>query len=341
LNLVPLVETTRGVDLESATVENVHHGAIAVVDTDGRVLLHAGDPYFQTFTRSALKPFQALPLVLDDGLSQLGFTLPDLALFCASHSGEPCHTERIAAILASLSLTEEDLQCGCHVPTYYATVGERPPPGARFTQLHHNCSGKHTGMLAWCRLHGASHADYLAHAHPLQTRIRDALLPTFGGLAAQFAEGIDGCSAPNFAMPLASLAHFYARVAMDAGEGAEGAAFRQIFDAMTGYPELVSGVGRTDLAYMSGAPGDWISKAGADGVQVLASRERGIGIAIKIADGTPRALHTAMVATLEATGLATDKSRAKTEPWRAPEIRNYKGLAVGSIRPRVVLTAVK
>jgi L-asparaginase II len=341
VSLVPLVETTRGVDVKSATVENIHYGAIAVVDVNGRLLHYAGDPYFQTYTRSALKPFQAFPLLEDDGLSQLGLEAADLALFCASHSGEPRHTERIAGILAMLGLSEADLQCGCHVPSYYATVGERPPEGMRWTQLHHNCSGKHTGMLAWCKLHGASHNDYLSHQHPLQVRIREGLAPMFKHPPERFSEGIDGCSAPNFSMPLASLAHFYARVAKGSEDAEHGALFEKIFEAMTGYPELVSGIGRTDLAYMSGAPGDWISKAGADGVQVVASREAGLGIAIKIADGAPRALHTAMVATLEAVGIATEKSRGLTEPWREPKIRNYKGLAVGVIRPRVTLTSTK
>jgi len=336
MNLAPLVETTRGVDPALATVENVHFGAIAVVDVAGKLVQFAGDPYFMTYTRSALKPFQALPLIEDDGLARLGLEAADLALFCASHSGEPCHTERVGRILAQLGLSEADLQCGCHVPTYYATVGEKPPANARFTQLHHNCSGKHAGMLAWCRLHGVSHQHYLAHDHPLQARIRGALAPVFGLDAGRFAEGIDGCSAPNFAMPLASLAHFYARLAQGAND-TNPEAFGSIFDAMTTYPELVSGVGRTDLAYMSGAPRDWISKAGADGVQVVASRSHGLGIAIKIADGAPRALHTAMVATLEALGLATEASRAKTEPWREPMIRNYRGVAVGAVRARICL----
>jgi len=340
VKLVPLAETTRGPDVEQASVENVHFGAVAVVNLEGRVLYHAGDPYYPTFTRSALKPLQALPLVEDQGLRQLGLESADLAIFCASHSGEPRHVERVAAVLKKLALSESDLQCGCQVPIYYGVTGNKVPAEARWTQLHHNCSGKHTGMLAWCRLHDAEVGDYLAVGHPLQQRIRDTLARVFRLHADAIALGIDGCSAPNYRVPLSSLAHFYARLAQGARDPEHGAGFAAIFDAMTGHPGLVSGEARPDLAYMTAAPGDWIAKAGADGVQVIASRSRGLGIAVKIADGSPRALNTAMVGVLEALGMACDESRALTEPWREPVIKNYKGLTVGSLRSVVQLSAL-
>jgi L-asparaginase II len=341
LKLVPLVETTRGTDVAHATVENVHYGAVAVVDLHGEVLAHAGDPHYLTYTRSALKPLQALPLVEDQGIASLGLESADLAMFCASHSGEPRHVERVHNILERIGMGEPDLQCGCQVPVYYSTVAKKAPADGHWTQLHHNCSGKHSGMLAWCRLHGVAHHDYLDPAHALQQRIRARLSPVFGVKADQIALGIDGCSAPNYALPLSSLAHFYARLAQGAGDPEHGDAFGQIFAAMTDFPGLVSGEMRADDAYMTSAPGDWIAKAGADGVQVLASRQRGIGIAVKIGDGAPRAINTAMLGVLDQLGMATEKSRAATERWREPVIKNYKGLAVGSVRCATRLHLVK
>jgi L-asparaginase II len=341
LKLVPLVETTRGTDMASASVENVHYGAVAVVDLHGEVLAHAGDPHYLTYTRSSLKPLQVVPLIEDQGLKSLSLESADLAMFCASHSGEPRHVERVGHILEQIGMSEHDLQCGCQVPVYYSTTGNKPPADAHWTQLHHNCSGKHSGMLAWCHLHGVSQRDYLDPAHPLQQRIRRTLEPMFGLSAGQIALGIDGCSAPNYAVPLSALAHFYARLAQGQDDAEQGDTFGQIFDAMTGYPGLVSGEMRADDAYMRGAPGDWISKAGADGVQVLASRQRGIGIAVKIGDGAPRAINTAMLGVLEQLGMATQQSRALTERWREPVIKNYKGLAVGSIRSATQLQLLR
>ena len=341
MKLVPLVETTRGVDVENASVENVHFGAVAVVDIRGELVAHAGDPHYQTYTRSALKPLQALPLVTDQGIQSLGLESADLAMFCASHSGEPRHVERVENILQQIGMGEADLQCGCQVPIYYSTVGKKAPADGRWTQLHHNCSGKHTGMLAWCHLHGVEHHHYLDPQHALQQRIRATLAPAFGIGPEQIALGIDGCSAPNYSVPLSSLAHFYARLAQGSDDPQHGEAFGQIFSAMTGYPGLVSGEMRADDAYMSSAPGDWIAKAGADGVQVLASRQRGIGIALKIGDGAPRALNTAMVGVLDQLGMTNENSRARTEAWRQPVIKNYKGLAVGSMRSATRLTLLK
>ena len=336
-SVAPLVETTRGVSAANGSVENVHHGAVAVVNASGEVLHFAGDPHYPTFTRSALKPLQTLPLVESDGIAALGLESADLAMFCASHSGEPRHVDRVAAILAKIGLAESDLQCGCQVPIYYSTVGKKPPPQAIFTQLHHNCSGKHTGMLAWCRLNQVDHSNYLDLDHPLQHRIHQQVLEQMELSDDQAQVGIDGCSAPNFRVPLSALARFYARIATSGKEDSSRPALGQIFTAMTAHPALVSGEGRPDLAYMSAEPADWVSKAGADGVQVLASRKRGIGIAVKIANGSAKALNTAMVGVLEALGMLDDHSRRLTSPWQEPAICNYKKLAVGVQRSVVEL----
>ena len=167
MKLVPLVETTRG-----GHVENIHFGSVAVVDTAGKLLWYAGDPEFPTFTRSALKPFQALPFILSDGPSRFGLTRDELALLCASHSGEERHLAGVRSILGKIGLDESHLECGCATPLYYEAVGQPAPQDRPWTPLHHNCSGKHSGFLAWCVLHGAPTADYVNPDHPLQREVR-------------------------------------------------------------------------------------------------------------------------------------------------------------------------
>ena len=164
-----LSEVTRG-----GVVESRHLGAVAVVDRHGRVLHAAGDPYTLTFTRSALKPLQALPFVAGGGIERFGYSPAQTALMCASHSGEPRHVEAVAAMLSAAGCTPADLQCGTHAPGFYDARGEVPPPPP-YSPLAHNCSGKHAGMLAWCVQHGAATADYLAFDHPLQQAIRRAV----------------------------------------------------------------------------------------------------------------------------------------------------------------------
>jgi len=339
MNTVPLVETTRGMPGDDAIVENIHRGAIAVVDATGTLLYRAADPHYLAFTRSALKPFQALPFVCDGGPALLNFGERELALMCASHSGEAVHLELVSTMLAKAGCRESDLHCGCHVPLHYTTFDETPP-AQKWTQLHNNCSGKHTGFLGWCRLHGAPLQSYLDLSHPLQLRIRRVIAELTEISEDRLALGIDGCSAPNYALPLSKLAQLYARLAKPAQTDPYRTELSLLYSAMTRYPELVSGLGRTDLAYMNTAPGDWISKGGADGVQAFASRSAQLGIAIKISDGTPRALHTAFVATLAQLGLLEGRSDALLRPWMNPSIRNYRGLETGAIRAVFTLQRV-
>ena len=335
MQAIPLVATTRGYPDCGYTVENVHAGSVAVVDAHGRLLYAAGDPHYPTFTRSALKPFQALPFLLSDGPARFGLTRDELALLCASHSGEDKHLLGVSSILNKIGLDPGHLECGCATPLFYEFTGRQAPNDATWTPLHHNCSGKHSGFLAWCRLHGAPTSGYVDRRHPLQQAIRATLAETVGMPADAMPTGIDGCSAPNYAMPLSKLAHLYARLAQGGADPALGGAMGMLFDAMTGRPDLVSGTARTDLAWMTAGGGDWVAKIGADAVQAIGVRSAGIGIAIKIADGNSRALHPAVHAVLEQLGLLQHldaERRAAIEPYRQPEIRNARGTVAGDIR---------
>ncbi len=333
MRTVALVESTRGRAPGRMYTECVHQGAVAIVDRNGRVLYSAGDPHALCFTRSTLKPLQALPFLEDDGLSHFEFGPRELALLCASHSAEPSHLQIVEKILRVSGCSESDLCCGVHAPLHYAATAEEPPAQVRWTQLHNNCSGKHSGFLAWCRLHEMPIEGYLDWGHPLQQRIRQSLAAVTRCAVDDLPAGIDGCSAPNYALPLASIAQVYARLAQGRDDPHCGPSFEAIFNAMTGYPELVSGQARTDLAYMTTAPGDWISKAGAEGMQVMGSRSAGLGIAVKIADGSARALHVAFVEVLEQLGLLREHPIERLEPWRNPTIRNHRNLQTGSVRP--------
>ena len=156
----PLALVTRG-----AVVESVHVGSIAVVDRHGNLLRSAGDPGFLTMTRSALKPFQAMPFVAAGGIERFGYSKAQVALLCASHSGEPRHVEAVADMLGRAGNVPGDLQCGMHAPGFYEARGEVPPPPP-YSPLAHNCSGKHSGMLAYCIHCGLPKESYLAYEHP-------------------------------------------------------------------------------------------------------------------------------------------------------------------------------
>lgn len=331
MHAVPLVHTTRGYPDTGYHAENIHAGCVAVVDASGKLLWYAGDPHMLTFTRSALKPFQALPFLLSDGPARFGLSVAELAVMCASHSAEPKHLAAVQSILNKIGLDETQLECGCQVPLYYDSVGATAPQRT-WTQVHHNCSGKHSGFLAWCRLHGVPHAGYVDRAHALQQAIRAQLAAAVSVAETAMPAGIDGCSAPNYALPLSTLARLFARLASGSADPQLGAVMGDLFHAMTSYPDMVSGQARCDLAYMSAGGGDWVSKVGADAVQTIGVRSAGLGIAVKIADGGVRALHVATCSVLDQLGLLGPAQREFLEPYRQPVIKNARGTVAGDVR---------
>lgn len=321
-SLVPLIDLYRG-----GTLECQHAGAIAVVDTRGKLLAQVGDPHWMTFTRSTLKALQALPFMEGGGPRHFSFGSRDVAMLCASHSGEPMHVAQVQHMLDQAGVNYRKLQCGCHVP-YFVELGVGPVP-QQLDERHHNCSGKHSGFLAYCAQHGLSLDDYLDPGHPLQQAIRRDVARAAGLAPGELKEGIDGCSAPNYAMPLSSLARAYARLASGEQDGEFGASFAQLSAAMTAHPELVSGTARNDQAFMQAGRGDWVAKVGADGVQAIASTSRGQAVAIKIGDGNKTALFAASVAAMDQLGWLDAQQRAQLQPWRAEAITNWRGTPVG------------
>ena len=330
---VPIAFSTRG-----DAVENVFYGSIAVVDRDGALIAHCGDVEYPMFTRSSLKPLQALPLVANPRFAEYGLSLKEIALLCSSHNGEPVHAETAERLLAKVGLTEAALQCGVHEPYWYKWNNARPEAGRKWNSLFHNCSGKHSGMLLQAKLLAAATETYLEPTNPVQLAIRDAVAYACGEAdPAAMVCGTDGCSAPNYAVSLTHLARAFAWLARPEEDARYGAAPRVLFDAMSLHPEMVSGEGRNDLALSKAGRGDWATKVGADGVQTLASRSRGIGIAAKVSDGNIKALMMAFGSVLEQLDMLDVAARAELASWIDVPIKSVRGIEVGRLEPHVLL----
>ncbi len=333
----PVVELTRG-----DSVECVHFGAMAVVDSAGNLLASLGDPNQVTFPRSSMKPLQALPFVEDGGPEHYGFTEEELAIMCASHHGTDEHVRVLRSIHAKVGLQESDLQCGVHWPSDKATTLAMRERGEQPTPYRHNCSGKHSGMLAQALLHDYSKDTYLSMDNPLQQRI----LKTVAEMCALELEdlhvGIDGCSAPVFAMPLFNFALAMARLAEPTELGDVRAnACRNIAHAMMAYPEMVAGPGAFDSVLMNVMKGKAAVKGGAEGYQMVnlmpgacGKGSPGIGVAVQISDGDPnrRATFTLIVALLKELGFEEEMESEAFRNFNNPVLRNWRGLEVGEIR---------
>lgn len=328
MNFAPMIELTR-----NGISECLHMGALAVTDANGKLIASAGNPHWLCFTRSTLKALQALPLMQSGGAQHFGFTSQELALMCASHNGEDMHVAQVSSILQKSGTRYQQLRCGCHVP-YRFSFNDKPlPDGFQYDERHHNCSGKHSGFLAYCALHGLPTESYTELDHPLQQAVRKAVAEVAGVESKDMAWGVDGCSAPNFAMPLSSLARAYARLAKPESDSKYGNSLKVLGEAMTAHPELVSGTGRNDADLMRAGRGDWVTKVGADGVQVVASRSRGQALALKIADGNKVALFAATIEALDQLGWLDAQQREALGSWRSQLIQNIKGAQVGERRP--------
>jgi L-asparaginase II len=204
-----------------------------------------GKPGTVTFIRSAAKPFQLIPGLLAGTAEHFGFTEKEIALACASHSGEDIHTSIAQQMLDKIGLHETDLGCGTHLPFFEKKSREMIRTGERPTQLHNNCSGKHVAMLAFAKKTGVATETYLENSHPIQRQIVECM--------AEFAEidmgsigiGVDGCSAPNFAMPVSAMAKSFLRLVAPPAhlDSAKREACGRIVNAMIKHPEVIGGTG--------------------------------------------------------------------------------------------------
>lgn len=320
---VPLIATIRG-----DQPENIFHGSVAVVLSNGRLLSRVGDMRTPMYTRSALKPFQAMPLVAGFA-DQYALSDADIAVLCASHNGEAAHSTRVASLLKRAGRSDSDLQCGIHVPYYYTSNHLPPPEKGSYGRLQHNCSGKHAGMLMLANALGEPASNYTQRTHRVQEAIADSVAHFSGVASGKLVAGIDGCSVPNYAIPLPALAYAYSRLTRAEPDEIYGNAPMRIFQAMSQHAALVSGMGRNDLALNRAGAGDWIAKLGADGVQAIASRSRQTAITVKIADGDLPMLMLIVVTVLEQMGWMTDTARHALKSYVPGPLRNVAGHEVG------------
>src|SRR6202171_2914973 len=212
-----LVEVLRG-----SLVESRHRGAVAVADSDGGAVLAVGDVTTPIFPRSAVKALQALPLVETGAADAFGFGDEELALACASHSGEPGHVAGVTRMLAKAGLDASALRCGAHWPMAQSAVAALARTGEP-SALHNNCSGKHAGFLCVACAKGIDHADYWRPQHPVQGQVRAVLENLTGTVLGDDRCAIDGCSVPTWAIPLENLARAFAKFATGHGLAPERA----------------------------------------------------------------------------------------------------------------------
>ncbi|MDF1544243.1 MAG: asparaginase [bacterium] len=315
-------------------IEAMHYASIAVVNSEGKLTHYLGNPELVTMARSSIKPFQLLPLITSGAAERFAFQPKQLAIMCGSHSGTNDHKALVKFNLDAIRCSVSDLKCGAHRPIFMEDAGTYPEKGEDQDPLRHNCSGKHSGFLALAKHLDVDPAEYLNSDSEGQKLVRQAIADYCEVDADRMQHGVDGCSAPNFSLPICKLANAFRKLA--SGEGADDstkAAISRIRGAICAFPEMVSGEGRFDLDLMRSFPDNIVCKVGGEAIEAIGLSDPRIGIAIKVHDGSFRALGAICVEALQQLGIVNYLSYFPHLKRHAePEVKNSAGLITGSIK---------
>lgn len=329
--------------IRAGQIESRHQVSFALTDINGDLRAAWGDPDLVTFLRSSAKPFQAIPLVESGAADQFHFQPRDIALVCASHSGTDMHVEAARQLLEKTGVPESALRCAAHIPYDGETYKNLLRAADDLKPIRNNCSGKHAGMLALTKYLGEDLGTYLDPEHPVQKRILQVILEMTGVPADTVIVGVDGCSAPTFALPLRAAARAYARLVTGGDHGRpHGEAARRIVAAMTKHPEYVGGPDRFDTVFMQAVKGRMVSKSGAEGFQAigippgaLSKGSPPLGLAIKVHDGDHKD-HSAGALTaiefVDRLGGFRKAERENLKRFDTRELTNLSGIIVGEVR---------
>jgi L-asparaginase II len=330
--LNPIAYVTR-----SGLNESCHNGLVVLADSNGKVLLASQDLAENPpiFMRSACKPVQAMALMESGAADYYELSAKEIAVACASHNGEPDHVSTVQKMLDKGDLSPDQLLCGKH-PPYQPDYETMLKEGRTYHNLHSNCSGKHTGMLLVCKLKGWTTEGYTEPDHPLQKYILQAISDFAGTTPEHIPLGVDGCTATNFALTVPQMATMFARLASpqyweDHDNPVRATAVRRVTKAMMAEPFMVSGTGRNDKDMMESAPGKVFCKVGAEGIWCLGFPEKGVGLAMKIADGNSRPINAVAIKALRQTNLLSEAEIAAFAEKQVLPIKNMRDMVVGEI----------
>jgi L-asparaginase II len=325
-----------------SVVEATHYASIAVVNDSGKVTHYLGDPEQVTMTRSSIKPFQLIPLVVSGAADEFGYSNPNLSIMAGSHSGTDEHIRVVAANLKRAGNDASHLKCGHHWPLGMQTENKYPLKGEDRDPLRHNCSGKHSGFLALARYLGVEPAKYLEPESQVQRLVKSAVSEVCEYPEELMYLGTDGCSAPNFPLPIRNLARGFMKLAgHGSADDRTARALARIREAMSEFPLLFSGENRFDYNLMQSFPWRAVCKGGAEALQAIGFVEPRIGIVVKVHDGNARGLGVICLEVLRQLGIVQNMDDfPHLKRYDMPEVKNNAGLVTGHVVPTFKLKSI-
>lgn len=316
-------------------VESIHYGYICIVDSSGRVLYNLGDYNTKIFFRSSAKPVQVIPLIQSGAAEALNFSNKEIAIACASHSGQKIHQETVKEILKRLKLDEVNLHCGIMTPYSEEENKRLLSKGDSPSVFHCSCSGKHSAMLALAKFRGYNVDNYERITNPIQQEILKTVAEFTDENPDSIPIGTDGCGAPIYLLPIHKIALSYARLVMYSQniKSPYNYSCKAVFDSMTQYPEMVAGDYEFCTELMKETGGKLIGKVGCEAVYCLGIKEGNLGVCIKIIDGNERAVYPVVMQVLRELGIFSDTEFNSLKHWYRQPLKNNLGEIIGEILP--------
>lgn len=326
----PLAVVTR-----NGNIESIHYGIICVVNPAGEIMYHLGDYRTRIYFRSSAKPIQVIPFMQSGAASEYLFSQKELAIACASHSGQKIHQSVIKNILDRLNLEESNLHCGIMNPYSEEESRRLLSSGETPSVLHCSCSGKHTAMVALSKYRGYGIEDYEKRTHPVQKEILETIAEFTQESIDTIPVGTDGCGVPIYLIPMNKIALSYAKLVDFAQNEREKYhnTCKTIFESMTTHPEMIAGDGEFCTELMQATNGKLIGKVGCEAVYCLGIKKHSLGICIKIADGNERAVYPVVIQVLRDLGILNQSEFTKLEHWYRPVLKNNRQEEIGRILP--------
>ena len=331
-----LVEESRGGWLECA-----YTGHIVGVNEQAETLFHVGDPDYVSFMRSSSKPVQALPALLAGVPEHYGLSEEEIVLMTASHRAQQFHVQALESFIKKTGITEDQFVCKPTYPLNGAARDERIANGQPPRSLYHNCSGKHLGVLALCKMMGWPTDNYAEPEHPVQQKVLRLMSQLADVPARQIKLGTDGCGFPVYAIPIRNIALLYLRLAcpdLIADEEVRRAITR-LTGLMNKHPFYVSGTELICPTLLQDP--NIVAKGGAKGIYCFGLREQRIGIAFKVMDGSEDQWPIIAADILEQIQYPTTATIERLKKLSPAETKNDNARVVGIRKPAFTLEWVR
>ena len=310
-------------------IESQHLVEGVVVGPNNKVLFQTKKTNKPYCLRSTLKPFQFAAAIYNGVLNSYPLTSQEISLACASHHGEGNHIKTVKKILKKISLSEKNLECGFHYPLDKTNKSYLHSHQSNKSNIYNNCSGKHSGLLAFIRHMGYPTKNYINHNHPIHNHIIEYIERVAKTRAQEYAT--DGCSLPTPYFHLTTLAEMYLKLISET----TNSELQTVYRAMTKHPEMVAGKSGFDTWFMKVLKGRAVAKGGAEGMRALAldTKEYGpIALALKVQDGNHRASEMACLEILNHIGALTEEEWEKIKKHATHNSTNLNGINVGEIQ---------